>query len=171
MNFLSGLALILLTLVGYSIGSVLSGVGRKVKPGKADVIITLILWIGAFGTLSFLEKGWTILLWLIIGFIVGSIVVTLKRDRLPEVETEVKPAIEATGLRFLWEDWKAFGHKMGDFQGRLLLFWFYFIIVTPFGLIMRLFNDPLDLHPGDELSHWRPRPAASVRLEDVKRQY
>jgi hypothetical protein len=171
MNFLSGLALVLLTLVGYSIGSVLFGSGRKVMPGRADVIITLILWIGAFITLSFLEKLWAILLWLAIGFIAGTIVFANKRNHLPIEKTEENSAAKVTGLRSLWERWKAFGHKMGDFQGRLLLFWFYFIIVTPFGLIMRLFSDPLDLHLGKEISHWRPRPSADAKLEDVKRQF
>jgi hypothetical protein len=43
----------------------------------------------------------------------------------------------------LWNAWKAFGHKMGTFQTRLLLTVFYFVIVAPFACGVRLFQDPL----------------------------
>jgi hypothetical protein len=43
----------------------------------------------------------------------------------------------------IWEAWKRVAHKIGNFQSRVLLTIFYFIVVLPFGLAARLFSDPL----------------------------
>jgi hypothetical protein len=50
-------------------------------------------------------------------------------------------------LKRAWEAWKSFGRKLGDFQARLILSLFYFIIVAPFSLLIRV-SDPLSLKPG-----------------------
>jgi hypothetical protein len=43
----------------------------------------------------------------------------------------------------LWERWKKFGKRIGDFQARALLSIFYFIILAPFALIIQRVSDPL----------------------------
>ena len=48
-------------------------------------------------------------------------------------------------LKLLWAAWKHLAHKIGNFQARLLLTVFYFVIVAPFALKVRLFSDPLQL--------------------------
>jgi hypothetical protein len=63
-------------------------------------------------------------------------------------------------LRRLWHGWKRFGKKVGDFQARLLLTIFYFVILAPFGLGMRA-ADPLGLRKAGDPA-WRPRPPASA---------
>jgi hypothetical protein len=60
-------------------------------------------------------------------------------------------------LRSAWEAWKRFGKKVGDLQARILLTLFYFIVLTPFGLAMRV-ADPLGLRRTG--LGWRPRPQA-----------
>jgi hypothetical protein len=50
-------------------------------------------------------------------------------------------------LKSTWEAWKRFGRKLGDFQARLILSLFYFIIIAPFSLLVRFFSDPLTLKP------------------------
>jgi hypothetical protein len=58
-------------------------------------------------------------------------------------------------LRRAWIAWKRFGRKVGDFQARVLLGVFYFVVLTPFALAMRG-ADPMRLrHPSPG---WRPRP-------------
>jgi hypothetical protein len=60
-------------------------------------------------------------------------------------------------LRRAWEGWKRFGKKVGDLQARVLLTFFYFVILAPFGLVMRG-ADPLGLRrPGEG---WRVSPPA-----------
>jgi hypothetical protein len=63
-----------------------------------------------------------------------------------------------TLLRRLWHGWKRFGKKVGDFQARLLLTFFYFVIMSPFALCMRA-ADPLALRKTGDPA-WRPRPPA-----------
>lgn len=48
-------------------------------------------------------------------------------------------------LKVLWEGWKRIAHKIGNFQARVLLTVLYAIVVLPFGLIVRLFSDPLQI--------------------------
>ena len=45
-------------------------------------------------------------------------------------------------LRKLWDRWMVLARKIGKFQSRILLTFFYFVIVLPFGLAVRLFADP-----------------------------
>jgi hypothetical protein len=73
--------------------------------------------------------------------------------------------------RRLWEGWKRAGRKIGDFQARLLLTLFYFLILAPFALILRLAADPLGIktraHPA-----WRARPAPlGTAMERAQRQF
>jgi hypothetical protein len=48
-------------------------------------------------------------------------------------------------LRRIWHIWQQFGQMMGDFIARILLTVFYFTILAPFGIGVRLFADPLTL--------------------------
>ena len=48
-------------------------------------------------------------------------------------------------MKRLWERWKRIAKTIGDFQARLILTVFYFIIVGPFALIVRRAADPLSL--------------------------
>ena len=51
--------------------------------------------------------------------------------------------------------WKKIAHKIGTFQGKLLLMIFYFTILAPVGLFVKMFQDPLHLKkPVSGLSHW-----------------
>ncbi|MBI3634747.1 MAG: hypothetical protein HY216_00845 [Candidatus Rokubacteria bacterium] len=74
-------------------------------------------------------------------------------------------------VRRLWRAWKRLGKKIGDFQARLLLTVFYFVIVAPFGLGMRLFGDPLAVKPRTGRG-WRERPATvESELTRASRQF
>lgn len=42
-----------------------------------------------------------------------------------------------------WRAWSRLAHKIGNFQARVLLTLLYAILVLPFGMIVRLFADPL----------------------------
>jgi hypothetical protein len=72
-------------------------------------------------------------------------------------------------LRRLWEGWKRFGRKMGDFQARLLLTVFYFVILAPFALVIRFNADPLGLKRSD--GGWQPVTRTGDPLERARRQF
>jgi hypothetical protein len=69
-----------------------------------------------------------------------------------------------------WERWKVIAHKIGNFQARLILVIFYFVIVPPFALIVKLFKDPLSLRPPRKESLWVEGPVADSSLSAARRQ-
>ena len=70
-----------------------------------------------------------------------------------------------------WERWKALAHVIGDFQARLLLSAFYYIVLSPFALGVKIFSDPLTLKKRN-LSHWNPKPANKTDFwEQARRQF
>jgi hypothetical protein len=74
-------------------------------------------------------------------------------------------------LHHIWASWKVAAHKIGDFQARLLLNIFYFLILSPFALGVKMFSDPLQIR-SQNVPQWLPRekkPLASAR--DPKRQF
>ncbi|MCS6842711.1 MAG: hypothetical protein NZ528_00065 [Caldilineales bacterium] len=73
-------------------------------------------------------------------------------------------------LRNLWHRWLGFAQKIGTFQSRVLLTLFYFLVVTPFGLAVRLFSDPLDRKRRPAQSAWKSRATRDVDLTAARRQ-
>ena len=72
-------------------------------------------------------------------------------------------------LRKLWEAWKRLAHKIGNFQARVLLTVIYAVIVLPFGLLVRLFADPLRVRRRPE--GWLNHPDVSYDETSVRRQW
>lgn len=73
-------------------------------------------------------------------------------------------------LRTAWQMWKRVGQAIGDFIARIVLSLFYFTIFVPFGLITRLFNDPLMIK--DNRQHvWLERRTRDREIEDARRLY
>ncbi len=56
MEILSIVALVLLTLVGYSSGATLAGHGKKVTPDLPDVAAVVLLWVAAVAARPILGK-------------------------------------------------------------------------------------------------------------------
>jgi hypothetical protein len=59
-------------------------------------------------------------------------------------------------MRRFWERWKRAAKKIGDIQARLLLTFFYFVLLAPFALALRRWSDPLAIKAGAEKG-WRAR--------------
>jgi len=73
--------------------------------------------------------------------------------------------------RRLWERWKRFGKRVGDFQARLLLSVFYYLIFAPFALVVRWVCDPLAIKPDTE-KRWRFREESeSPATERANKQF
>ena len=70
----------------------------------------------------------------------------------------------------LWEYWKRLGKRIGDVQARILLTLFYFLIVPPFALAVRVGSDPLALNT--TAPQWVPRKAEEgTAMERATRQF
>ena len=74
-------------------------------------------------------------------------------------------------LKKLWRGWMKFGHFMGDIVGRVVMTVFYFTLLLPFGLIVTLFGDPLDMKHKDKTPTWRARTTGDRTMEEAQRQF
>jgi hypothetical protein len=77
-------------------------------------------------------------------------------------------AVLFLSVAFLWKVWPNLAHGIGNFQARLLLTIIYGIFVFPFGMIVRLFADPLRLKKSP--THWLNHPDEGSDMQWAKRQ-
>lgn len=167
------LALILLSLFGYSAGTVLAaGRGRNPKPAGRDLVVIPLVWAVAAGLHAVLglDRWITLVLGLGLGLACGWALGRVLPTAQPAVSLAPKDEGGAAFLRRLWERWKRFAARLGDFQSRVILGYFYFVVFLPFGLLVRLAVDPLRLRR-PSASFWVERPAASGELDDARSQF
>lgn len=173
MEWLSWLGLILLTLVGYSAGVVLAARQEdSPKPARRDLLAIPLVWVTALSLRTVLELNrWTTpVVGLVVGLAFGW---TLNRIS-PHVQPVHSVMLNEGELPFfkrLIGRWERFAVQTGDFQSRVILGYFYFSVVLPFGLLIRLAIDPLRLWRPPARSLWIERPAASSEVEDARRQF
>lgn len=182
MEFLSVVVLILLTMVGYASGVTLAGRGRHVVPAVWDLLLLLPVWWGAVQLRALLDSRWLgLLVGLLLGIVVGGLFTAVRlttaketpvipESELPAHARETAVAPETSWPRQLWQRWNAFAARMGGVQGRLLMGYFYFIIVTPFGLVMRFFSDPLHRKRPYSQSGWLTKDNIDPTLEAAQEQ-
>lgn len=169
---LSITALLLLVMVGYSLGSV-STIGHRKAPSPTLLDLGIVSGLCALALIlrPTLGKWGSIGAWLI-----AAILVAASRTRFSTTDDPPQeiPTIEAHHRPLwqkLWDTWKALAAEMGNYQGRLLLAFFYFIIITPWGILLRLLSDPLNTHPSPISSFWLKRSDSASELEDARKQF
>lgn len=184
MHTLSTIVLIMLTMVGYSSGITLASRGKNVPPVIYDLLIVLLLWIVALYTrpqvLPAIGNSRLLLLivWLAIALIVGFVKTKLTYssgfDALPDSElpehAKVEETLSTNPFKRAWEGWKLFAAEMGHIQGGLFMGFFYFIVVTVFGIGARIFTDPMALKETPKSSGWVVRKPLDSTLEEALEQ-
>jgi hypothetical protein len=169
LTFLSGLALVLLTLVGYTSGAASMAQRRQPVPFLIDLPVIGALWAGGFLLPPGLGHWARIVVAFAAAFGLSAIFTLLRRNALPPAP---KPSLDSQpstlNSRRLLNGWKAFSRRMGNYQGRLILAFFYFVVVLPFGLLVRLFADPLALRRD---AAWRDRPGGPGDIEQSRLQF
>jgi len=71
----------------------------------------------------------------------------------------------------LWGGWKEIAEYIGDFQARVLLTVFYWTLVVPFGILVRLTGDPLHLSNQPATSGWTKRERENNGWPPAQRQF
>lgn len=175
MNTISYLALILLSLAGYSVGAAgKAGKQIELKPKIIDLVFVVAIWAAAIYsrmTLN-LNKWLLILIWLILAFITGVLALSLRE--LPEkTESHRKdfPTKQENIFKRQWQSWNDFSKRMGAFQSRIILSLFFFVLVSPFAIAVRMFSDPLRLKYRRLASWWIPKKETKNELEPFRRQF
>ena len=167
--------LIILSLVGYCIGAVgKAGKSVQLKPQIADLILISVIWAGAisFRIVLDLNRWLVIVVWLILSSLIGILAVWPRK--LPEEEASSKMVVKEIPrnlVKKLWQSWADFSRRMGNFQTRIVLSLFFFIVVSPFALAVKSFSDPLRLKYRNNDSHWLLKTETEADLEQFKRQF
>jgi hypothetical protein len=170
MGFINNLGLVLLTMVGYSIGRVLIARKYKVAAELFDGAIIVAVWICAI--LSQVSgRTHSIWLWIGVGFLSGLIVTPLAHSSLLLDNQKQIAGNKRNLFQILWGEWKSLAFRMGNFQGRLILLLFYFTILIPFGIINSIFRDPLNLKKMKKDTYWFSLNTSDNELENARRQY
>jgi hypothetical protein len=73
-------------------------------------------------------------------------------------------------LELAWSRFNVISSIMGDVQGRSIAVLFYFTIFLPFGVLSRLFSDPLRRQFDIQNMTWIDRPPVPTDLDSAKRQ-
>lgn len=175
MNALSYIALVLLSLVGYSGGATgRAGKSTELKPKMIDLVLVLFIWTGAiYSRVTFDFNKWLlILIWLFLSIVFGVISVSLSaftnENRIgPKDVTETW----AMDLKKVWQSWSDFAKRMGGFQSRILLSLFFFGLISPFAIAAKLFSDPLRLKYRKRTSWWTSKEDIKPELEEYRRQF
>ena len=71
-------------------------------------------------------------------------------------------------MKRVWQAWTRLAHKIGNFQARVLLTVLYGVLVLPFGLIVRLFADPLRIKKRP--AQWTDHPNEPTDMAWAQRQ-
>lgn len=178
MNILSFIVLILLSLVGYSSGAVLKGgKASEIRPRIFDLVVILAIWSGAiYSRLTFSINKWLLVaIWLGSSFAFGIILVPFRKtEKRKKSESPGTILSQDRPLKRLWKIWQGFSRRMGVFQSRVLLSFFYFIFLTPISLIIKLTSDPLNIKhrsQGASGSFWLTKEAISSEIADFRRQF
>lgn len=74
-------------------------------------------------------------------------------------------------FRRLWEGWKRIAQKIGDFNARVILTLFYFILLFPFAILLKIFTDPLEIKKKEHVGwHTVENDTELSALERASRQ-
>ena len=184
MQTLSTIVLVMLTMVGYSSGITLASRGKNVPPAIIDLLMILALWVVALTTrpqmLSILGGSHFLLLivWLIIALVIGFVKTKVTYsgglDAIPDTELPEHAQVTVTRSTNLfkraWEGWKLFAAEMGHVQGSLFMGFFYFIVVTIFGVGAKIFTDPMGIKTTPTSTGWVDRKPLDATLEEALEQ-
>ncbi len=142
MGLISGIALVLLTLVGYSAGAA-ACVGREKQPVPRlpDLPLAAMVIVAALLLRPDLGRWPSIAVGVAAGFGVGWLALLPRRGGLPE--TPVREVSGGSAMGRGWRRWKVFAGRMGNFQGRMVLSLFYMTFAVPFALLARFLTNPL----------------------------
>jgi hypothetical protein len=174
MKVLATIAVLLLSLVGYSLGNVLR-FGRKQvrKPVAGDVLLVVLLWAALLfaGSRRAMGKGLMIGIGIAAGIVLGfllSLVLGYAKSEVHAAAYAHPAAPTESGKRF--RAWRDLSAKLGTFQSQIILGLLFLIVFAPVSFGVKLFSDPLRIKKSGKDSHWSPKAPVASDIEIFKRQ-
>jgi hypothetical protein len=170
LRILALIAVILLSLAGYSFGVVIKTGAKAVpKPVLPDLITVAFIWAAALYSRPAVPINPWILpgVWLVIALLIGWAATALfGRPRAAAPESRPVQAEHSRKSA----PWRDFTLKAGTLQSEIILAFFYFLIFAPFALAVKALSDPLDIKLHPRKSYWLPKKPGPSDLESFKRQ-
>ena len=80
------------------------------------------------------------------------------------------PISQVSLLKRLWQGWIRFGHWIGNVMSWVWMPLFYFVVVTPFALFVRLSSDPLRIRKPEGDSFWVPKQLPKLDMKWARSQ-
>ena len=173
MEIVSFVALILLSLVGYS-GGAAGRAGKRVdlKPVILDLILVAIIWTAAlYSRITYDFNRWLLIfVWVGIAVVIGWTAVSFRK--LEKKEKEEEEELPSNLVKRLWHRWTGFSKRMSSFQSRVMLSFFFFVLISPVALIIRVVGDPLQIKQKKAMdTYWLAKTPSSTEIEDYRRQF
>ncbi len=174
MHFWTTLAVLLLSLSGYSAGvAAKSGRAGTRKPVSLDLVLVIVMWAGvvfSLGRAAFSRWIW-LAIWIAAGLVLGWLMTALRGYSEAEQTSAVEPRQDKKHPEFKrWKAFREFSYRIGTFQSQIILAFLYLFGFGIVGLAVRLLSDPLRIKRSSPGSHWTPKPKAPADLEAFRRQ-
>jgi hypothetical protein len=177
MQFLSLMVLILLSLAAYSAGAAAKAGKRfDIKPQLVDLALVVLIWAAAVSTRASWHMGrWRLVaVWAAVSGLTGFAAASLRKLPAARSGAHEAPRLPVSAAKRIWRVWTDFSRRMGGFQSRVLLSFFFFIVVTPFALLVKVFSDPLRIKRGARKSgetYWLPKKEVNAHPDEFRRQF
>lgn len=155
MELLHGAAVLLLSVFAYSAGHAAAARAEHPRPSPVDVVLAPAVAVALLLAALHLPKWVGLPLAVGAGLVAGLCVRALADALAPSSRGEERtPAEPGAGDE---PAWRRYLFRVGDFQGRLVLALVYFVVVTPFALVVRFGQDPLQLRSsaGNPHTYWQ----------------
>jgi hypothetical protein len=174
MEVLATIAVLLLSLVGYSLGNVLR-FGRKPvrKPVAGDVLLVVLFWAALLfagirmATGKALMIGIGIAAGIVLGFLMSLVLGYSKSEA--QAAAHAHPAAPI-GPPKRFRAWRELSSKLGTFQSQIILGLLFLIVFAPVSIGVKLFSDPLHIKKSGTDSHWFPKAPVASDIELFKKQ-
>jgi hypothetical protein len=178
MEMLSIIILVMLSSAAYSAGAAAkAGKRSDPKPKLIDLALVLLIWTAAVSTrASWHAASWRLIaVWIIVAGLAGYLAVSWRRlPALPKIALDDAALVPSSAAKRIWRAWAAFSRRMGSFQSRVFLSLFFFIIVTPFAVLVKIISDPLRIKARTadaRASFWLAKREATLSGDEFRRQF
>lgn len=167
--------LVLFSLLGYSGGAVWrAGRAVNLKPQASDLVFIVIIWAAAIASrINLYLNRWLLIgAWVVLSLVFGYLAIA-GRDKASFLRSRKGEAPKAPLpiLKKIWDNWKSFAERMGSFQSRVILSFFFFLFITPLALATKAFSDPLGLKKCSTTTHWLEKKKIKTDLAEMRRQF
>ena len=175
MSILPAIAALLLSLAGYSIGTVtLFGRGATVRPTAIDLLVVGVLWACViYSAVTLSTNKWILLAGGIAAGLAFACVLALIRGGSSMGNQVAHPGGFANEAhhRQKFRAWREFSNKIGTLQSQILLGLLFLLIYAPFAIWVKSFLDPLHIRKSVASTHWSPKAQVASDINVFRRQY